>query len=102
MKYRLLQSEIEVKAKVYEPTRFYSLDEPWFDGNDPKELGVFDTLEKAQAEAAKYKQTARYMSNAVPYYCVTELYIEGVEWNEEFEEWETVGECWNVPKEVTE
>lgn len=100
MKYRLLNSEVEVKAKEYKPERFYSLDEPWSDGNNPKVLGVFDTLEEAQEEAKKYEQSARYMSNAVPYYYVTEIYVEGVEWDEEFEEYVPVGECWYVPKKA--
>lgn len=94
MKYRVLKSQIEVKLKDWKEGRFYSLDEPWADGNEPKELKLCDTLEQAKEFAQRVPLAEpRYMSNVVPYYLVEEVYIEKVQWDEQFEEWTFVDSC---------
>lgn len=94
MKYRVLKSQIEVKLKDWKEGRFYSFDEPWSDGNEPKELQICDTLEQAEEFATRIPLAKpKYMSNVIPYYLVEEVYIEKVQWDEQFEEWTFVDSC---------
>lgn len=87
-KFRVLKSNVEVKSQDFVEGRFYSLDLPWADGNDPEEIGLYGSIEEAR-EAAKAVKLAepRYCSNAVPFYEVEEAYIEEVAWDEDSEEW---------------
>lgn len=94
MKYIVLKSVVEVKLEDWKEGRFYSLDEPWNDGNDPTEVQICDTLEQAKEVAQRVLLAEpRYMSNVVPYYLVEEAYIEKVQWDEQFEEWTYVDSC---------
>ncbi|MEY8365769.1 hypothetical protein AALA22_09055 [Anaerovoracaceae bacterium 41-7] len=94
-KYQILKSEIEVKEKDWVEGKFYSLDEPWSDGNNPKIIGTCQSLEEARraVEGADIS-TPRHMGGVVPYYLVEEVYIEEVKYNHEFDEWEHV-EYWD-------
>ena len=96
-KYMVLKSEIEVARKEYDPQRFYSLDEPWSDGNTPKEVGLCDNLKEAEDLAREQDQ---FVWDRGRYYEVQEVYIEAVEWDEDSEDWVTVGECWNIPRKA--
>lgn len=61
---------------------------------EPEVLEVFDTLEEAREALKKYKGSAKYVRDVVPFYQVTEFYIEQNEYDEDGE-WISGGDIWD-------
>lgn len=52
---------------------------------EPEVLEVFDTLEEAREALKKYKGSVEHVRNIIPFYSVTEFYIEQNEYDEDGE-----------------
>ena len=61
---------------------------------EPEVLEVFDTLEEAREALKKYKGSVEHVRNVVPFYPVTEFYIEQNEYDEN-REWISGGDVWD-------